>query len=328
LDLKQLRYFLQVAEQGSFSRAARLLDLSQPALSRQIRLLEVEVRHNLLVRNGRGVTLTDAGDALRKSALRILHEVDLAHAELGKLRNSNAGHVNIGLPTGLAKVFAAPFVNEFRERLPGASLSITDGLSASLQQLLISGQLDIALLYRPRPSADLDTFKVMDEELFLVGHALGNAPSITLRQVAKLPLVIPRRPHEIRMLVETAMAEVGCKPTVALEVDGVPAILDVLASGAGYAILPVYAVAIYSKSETYSLQKIIEPSVFSMLAVATSSRRLATPTQVTVLRVIEDMCRSLLVPAINLRVREFLDTRGMPLDEHSFATFTARQVRD
>jgi LysR family nitrogen assimilation transcriptional regulator len=312
---------LQVVEQGSFSRAARLLDLSQPALSRQVRLLEVEVRHNLLVRNGRGVSTTEAGELLRKRAERILHEVDLAQEELGQLRNVNTGHVNVGLPSGLARLLTADLVQEFRQHLPGASLSLSDGLSASLLESLLSGHIDIALLYRPQPSPDVELLKLMEEELFLVGPAserMETAP-IGLKEVAKLPLVIPRRPHEIRMLVESAMAQVGQRPQVALEVDGVPAILDVLAGGGGYAILPVYAVAIYSKSEPFALRRIVDPNVFSMVALATSSRRPTTATQRTALRIMEEMCRQRLVPAINERVRQFVQTLGVgPSDARAF----------
>lgn len=316
MDLRQLRYFLQVAEQGSFSRAARSLGLSQPALSRQVRLLEVEVRHNLLVRNGRGVSTTAAGELLCKRAYQILHEVDLVQEELGRLRKAHTGHVKVGLPSGLARLFTVDLVQEFRLHLPGANLSLSDGLSAALLESLLSGQIDIALLYRPQPSPDLELIKLMEEELFLVGRASdpGAGTSISLQEVAGLPLVIPRRPHEIRMLVESAMAAIGCKPQVALEVDGVPAILDVLAGG-GYAILPVYAVAIYSKSEPFSLRRIVDPSVFSMVALATSARRPATVTQQEALRIMENLCRDRLVPVINERVRQFMQTLGVPHDE-------------
>jgi LysR family nitrogen assimilation transcriptional regulator len=310
MDLRQLRYFLQVVEQGSFSRAARQLDLSQPALSRQVRQLEVEVHHSLLARNGRGVAVTDAGEVLRRRAMRILHEVELAHEELGQLRKSHAGHVRVGLPTSVARLLTAPLVREFREQLPGASLSISDGLSGPLHESLLSGQLDIALLYRPQPCAEVETLKVLDEELFLVGRAPmpGQEGPISLREVARLPLVIPRRPHEIRLLVEAAMGAIRAKPNVAIEVDGVPAILDVLANTDTYAILPIYAVALHSKSQVCSLRKIVDPGVFSMLALATSARRPATPTQAAAFAIIDRMCRSVLIEAIDSKVREFLDT--------------------
>lgn len=325
MDFKQLQYFLCVVEQGSFTRASRLLDVAQPALSRQVRLLEVEVRHNLLIRNGRGVTTTDAGKLLVEHARRILHQVEMAHEELGRVRGNMTGHVTVGLPPSLSKLMAVALISEFRHRLPGATLSISDGLSVSMQEWLVSGRLDIALLYKPQPSPDINTVPVMDEELFLIGPASRKSQSlpVTLKEVATLPLVIPRRPHEIRMLVESKMSEIGCKPNIALEVDGVPAILDLLADGAGYAILPLYAIAIYSKSDAYLFRRIVEPSLGSMLAIATSSRRPTTPTQEAVLKLIQDVCSSVVIPSIKSKIGQLTTELDLLKESHSLRPLNA-----
>ena len=95
MDLKQLEYFVRVAELGSFTRAAIALDVAQPALSRQVRLLEVELRQNLLVRNGRGATPTEAGKLLLAHGRGILHQVERAREELGRVRGALAGRVAI-----------------------------------------------------------------------------------------------------------------------------------------------------------------------------------------------------------------------------------------
>jgi LysR family nitrogen assimilation transcriptional regulator len=319
MDLTQLRYFLCVVGQGSFTSASRVLDVAQPALSRQVRLLEVELRHSLLIRNGRGVTTTEAGKLLADHARRILYQVELAHEELGRMRGATSGHVTVGLPPSLSKLMAVPLTSEFRSRWPGASLSISDGLSVSMQEWLMNGRLDIALLYKPQPSPDINTIPVMEEELFLVGAASRKTQSlpITLKEVAALPLVIPRRPHEIRMLVETKMGEIGCKPNIVLEVDGVPAILDILADGVGYAILPMYAVAIYSKSDTFLFRRIIEPGLNSMLALATSARRPTTPTQEAVLKLIQEVCSFVLIPAIKQKLEQLVTDSDFVKDSPS-----------
>ncbi|HZF84528.1 MAG TPA: LysR family transcriptional regulator, partial [Burkholderiaceae bacterium] len=98
MDLKQLEYFVRVAELGSFTRASQALDVAQPALSRQVRLLEVELRQNLLVRNGRGVTLTDAGALLLEHGRGILHQVARAQEELAGARGGLAGRGALGRP--------------------------------------------------------------------------------------------------------------------------------------------------------------------------------------------------------------------------------------
>ena len=152
MDLRQLEYFVRVAELGSFTRAAVALGVAQPALSRQVRLLEVELRQNLLVRNGRGALPTEAGKLLLEHGRGILHQVERAREELGRIRGALAGRVAIGLPPSVAKVLAVPLIRECRKRMPEATLSISESLSLGMQESLVSGRLDIALLYNAAPA--------------------------------------------------------------------------------------------------------------------------------------------------------------------------------
>ena len=294
MDLKQLEYFVRVAELGSFTRASSVLEIAQPALSRQVRLLEVELRQNLLLRNGRGVTTTDAGKLLLEHGRGILHQVARAREDLGRVRGALAGRVALGLPPSIAKMLTVPLTREFRKRLPSASLSISEGLSISMQEGLLTGRLDIAVLYNPSPSPELDTQPLMEEELYLIALRAPRTPKtralpITLKEVADLPLVIPSRPNAIRMLVETQMAGIGCKPLVSLEIDGVAAILDLVADGTGNAILPRYALASSSKPESYLVRPILKPRLGSKLALATASGRTTTLTQQAMLDLIREV---------------------------------------
>jgi LysR family transcriptional regulator, nitrogen assimilation regulatory protein len=285
MDLKQLEYFVRVAELGSFTKAAVALDVAQPALSRQVRLLEVELRQNLLTRNGRGAVTTEAGKLLLEHGRGILHQVQRAREELGRVRGGLAGRVALGLPPSVAKAMAVPLIREFRQRLPDATLSISEGLSVGMEEALITGRLDIALLYNASPSPDIELTPLLEEPLFLVQRHSGKPSAaarprpVTLREVAKLPLVIPSRPNAIRMLVEHEMANLGCRPEVALEIDGVAAILDLVADGAGNAILSRNAVATSARPQAFSVRPIGAPALRSKLALAMSSQRPATLTQ-------------------------------------------------
>ena len=243
MDLKQLEYFVRVAELGSFTRAAVALDIAQPALSRQVRLLEVELRQTLLTRNGRGAVPTEAGKLLLAHGRGILHQVERAKEELGRVRGSLAGRVAVGLPTSVARMLTVPLTRAFRQQMPDATISISEGLSVAMQDSLVNGRLDIAVLYNAQSSAEIETVPLQDEDLLLVqmrppGLLEDPAPgSIALPEVAQLPLVIPSRPNAIRMQVEAEMANIGCRPKIALEIDGVSAILDLVADGAGCAVL-------------------------------------------------------------------------------------------
>lgn len=292
MDLKQLEYFVRVAELGSFTRAAIALDIAQPALSRQVRLLEVELRQNLLTRNGRGALPTEAGKLLLAHSRGILHQVARAKEELGRVRGSLAGRVAVGLPTTLARILAVPLIKAFRQKMPDATISISEGLSAAMQESLINGRLDIAVLYNAQPSSDIEISPLPDEELVLVqAQPPGQRPDpvaepIELKALAQLPLVIPSRPNAIRVHVESEIANIGCRLNIALEIDGVSAILDLVADGAGYAVLSRNAVANSVRPASFSVRPIHAPELRTKVALATSSQRPATLTQQNTLNLI------------------------------------------
>ncbi|MEP6791619.1 MAG: LysR substrate-binding domain-containing protein [Ramlibacter sp.] len=297
MDLKQLEYFVRVAELGSFTRAAVALDVAQPALSRQVRLLEVELRQNLLTRNGRGATPTEAGKLLLEHGRGILHQVERAREELGRVRGALAGRVALGLPPSVAKALTVPLIREFRKRMPEATLSISEGLSVGMHESLANGRLDIALLYNASPSPDVELTPLLEEQLFLVQPSGGKpAPAkprpVPLRDVAGLPLIIPSRPNAIRMLVETGMAALRLRPRVALEIDGVAAILDLVEDGAGNAVLSRNAVATSARPQAFGLRPV--SGLRSKLMVAMSSQRPATLTQKAMLDLIQQTARALL----------------------------------
>ncbi len=299
MDLRQLEYFVRVAELGSFTRAAAALGVAQPALSRQVRLLEVELRQNLLVRNGRGAAPTEAGKLLLTHGRGILHQVERAREDLGRMRGGFAGRVALGLPPSVGRLLTVPLTRAFSRQMPDAHLSITEGLSAAMQESLVNGRLDIAVLYNARPMAGLDIEPLVEEELVLVvarpaRQAARAAPSIALREVAKLRLVIPSKPNAIRMHVESEMAALGCRAHVALEIDGVPAILDLVADGAGAAILPLNAVTSSSRPSAFATRLIRRPALRIKLFTASSSLRPATRTQQAALALIRETALALL----------------------------------
>ena len=297
MDLKQLEYFVRVAELGSFTRAAQVLGVAQPALSRQVRLLEVELRQNLLARNGRGATPTQAGQLLLEHGRGILHQVERAREELGRVRSGLSGRVALGLPPSMARVLTVPLIRAFRQKLPDAQLSISEGLSTAMQENLQNGRLDIAVLYNPSPVPGIEHRPLLEEELWLIQPrppGLQEEPPplpIGLAEVAALPLVIPSRPNAIRMHVEAEMASIGQRPNIALEIDGVSAILDLVADGTGCAILSRNAVMRSVRPSAYSTRRIGEPALRIALSTATSALRPSTLTQQATLELLEQTAR-------------------------------------
>jgi len=281
MDLKQLEYFVHVAELGSFTKAAALLSVAQPALSRQVRSLEVELEQTLLYRNGRGVSPTEAGKRLLAHGRGILQQVDRARAEIEDVKGAPVGHVVVGVPPSVGKMLTVPLVAAFQARLPRATLGIVEGLTTYVTEWLLMGRVDVAMLYNPMPSPAIEILPLLEEPLFLIGPEARGATKaprpVPMRELPGFPLIIPSRPHAIRMQVETLLANLGLKANVALEIDGVPAILDLVHQGYGYAVLPINAVRGDNLRRSFLARPIVEPRLKGVLALAISSQRPTTP---------------------------------------------------
>jgi len=289
MDLKQLEYFVRVAELGSFTRASIVLDIAQPALSRQVRLLELEFEQTLLLRNGRGVTTTDTGKLLLEYGRGILYQAERLREELGRARGALVGHVALGMPPGLLKILSVPILREFKVRLPAAKLAIREGLTTSLQEALISGRLDLALLYNASSSPDVDLQPLLDEEMFLVSRQDDDKipARVLMRDLPNYPLIVPSRPNAIRMLIEGGLANFGLRPSIALEIDGVTTILDLVAEGFGHAVLSRNAVANLAGKQVFRLSPIVDPVLYGKLSLALNSHRQVTATQRALIEIVQ-----------------------------------------
>lgn len=297
MDIKQLTYFVRVAELGSFTRASIVLDIAQPALSRQVRLLEVELRQNLLVRNGRGISLTEAGKVLLEHSRGVLHQMERLREELSRVRGSLAGSVAVGLPPTLGRILAVPLTRAFKAAMPDASLAILDGLSKTMQESLLTGQLDIALVYNALPTPGIELRPLLQDELLLVQGDAGDPAgggAIALADLGRYPLIIPARPNALRMHVETALLNIGAQPRIAMEVNSVATILDLVADGVGSAVLSRHAVLTAAQPERFTLRRIVDPGLFPLLSIATGADRPATGTQQATLAILEQVARDVL----------------------------------
>jgi LysR family nitrogen assimilation transcriptional regulator len=281
MDLKQLTSFVQVAELGSFTRAAAVLRVAQPALSRQVRALEVELRQTLFERNGRGVTLTPAGTRLLAHGRGILQQVQRAVQDLEEQRGAATGMVSIGLPPTLSRTLTAPLVEAFRERFPRAGVSVVEGLTHYMLEWLVQGRIDCALVYNATPSSHVALAPVLEERLHLIsarapGRARQTPQPVMLAELATRDLVIPSRPHALRMRVETALAEAGLTPRVALEIESVGAMLALVQRHPLHAVLAVTALQGQADGERLQARPILiapKRPLSTSLSLATSAQR-------------------------------------------------------
>lgn len=275
MEIRQLECFVTVADLGSFTRAAWLLQVPQPALSRQVRALETELRQTLFHRNGRGVRLTEPGKRFLNHCRGILMQIERARTELDSSRDEPSGEVVIGLPHSIARRLTVPCVLQFRRQFPQGTLKMMEGLTVHLQEWLQAGRLDIALLHDPVPTPMLETLPLQEQSLHVVSsRALRpQLPSeIAVAQLADIPLVLPGRPHPMRMLIETQLANIGHRPNIVQEMDAIPGILDFVDAGLGHAVVSLNAIPRDSVVR-FASHKIISPELKSVLVIAHSAER-------------------------------------------------------
>ncbi len=150
MDLKQLEYLQVIAEQGSFSRAARVLGLTQPSLSQRMREFEVELGGELFLRGSFGVRLTDLGTMVAGQGAAILRQVEQIRTEARSRTGDPVGEVALGLPTTVALHLTVPIVREVSRRFPRIRLRVVESMSGYLQEWLASGRIDLSLDHKSR----------------------------------------------------------------------------------------------------------------------------------------------------------------------------------
>lgn len=297
IDLKQLKAFSTLAEFGSFSRSAGVLGVAQPVLSRQIKALEQELGVELFYRNGRGTVLTEAGKVLNLYAKDLVETVDRAASEVRALKSSPRGTIVIGLPPSVGIVLTVPLVQHFREAFPLISLRVIEGFSGHVLEWLLTGKIDVAVLYNAPRTGSLRAEPLLTDELFLLGPAEGgilpDAESVPARLLSEIPLILPARPHGLRMLVDSRLGEAGIVPRVEIEVEAMPSTLGLVENGVGYTILSYSTAHARVQAGRMRAWRIVEPGITRQLILATSSQRPTTPAMRSLVAMVRQEVRSL-----------------------------------
>jgi len=299
MNFKQLEYFVHVAELGSFSKAALVLDIAQPALSRQVRALEIELRETLLLRNGRGVVLTEAGQRLYEHGVNILQALAQAEAEMGANRDEPLGRITIGLPPSVGRQLTLPLIDGFQRRCPKARLAIVEGLSSHITEWITTGRVDVGLLYNPEAQPALEITPVIEESLCLVSPGSGArattpaATALPLAELPQYPLIVPERSHAIRKLLETQAVLAGLKLDIAWEVSSIAAIIDLVCAGYGHAVLHASAVAASGRADQLQVRTLVQPRLNSMLCLAVSAHKRPSPLMRQATRLLTELVRAL-----------------------------------
>jgi LysR family nitrogen assimilation transcriptional regulator len=262
MQFRQLRYFVKIVDAGSFSRAASVVHVAQPALSQQIAELEERLGVMLLQRSARGVRPTAAGEILYKEASAILHQLDQLPSAIRPSSDEPEGTVSLGFVSSLAPKLVGGILEECRASLPKVTIRMSDADSLGLESRIAAGSVDLAILYEDEFATALTRKPLFRQKLYVI--SLEPLPGLThvvsLRRIAEMPLVLPGRANGRRALIERVFADAKLKPNIALEADSLSSEMWAVRNKIGCTILPVGDMSHFGPN-AFAKPLLIEPPI-------------------------------------------------------------------
>lgn len=240
MNLVQLRYFVAVARSKSLSRAAAELHVSQPAITRQLKLLEAELEAVLLSRQHRGVELTDAGRLFFERAAFQIQSFDQLLLEFKDLSFAPSGRIRIGCPPSLTRQIIAGPLQAFLTRYPKVTVEVRESISDALASAVIADQLDIAVVSTIATQPHLSRELLFEEPIWLFGPANERPRKVMLRDLARHALLMTRRNNAVRDMIEREMLDLSLRPNIVVETDSSQLIELLVKRGLGYAAAPYF----------------------------------------------------------------------------------------
>ena len=280
MELRQLRYLVALAEEGSFTRAAESEHIAQPAVSQQIRRLEDEVGVPLVERTTRRVSLTEAGELLVVRARRIMGEIEAAEIELQALRGMYAGHVTIGAMHTMGPVDVSLALALFAERHPNVQLTVREHSSEEMASMLRADELDLAFLSVTErvESHGLGLHQLVSEELVVLlppEHRLARRKQVRMAQLADEPFVSFREGARLRELLMAAARSANFEPRITLESNESQRVRRLVSRGLGVAILPRSDAE--DPGAEVAVAELVEPSLSRDITLAWREGRRLSP---------------------------------------------------
>lgn len=279
MDLKQLSTFVSVYRLGSLSGASAELRIAQPALSRQIRMLEEELQVTLFERRRRGMVPTEAGERLLPRARVILQQVEETRLDLIDQSKTVHGSITIGMPPMVSDLLAGRLIERFHRSYPKVRLRIVPDFSGYLLGNLHRGELDLAVIYGVHDEKKLRIKQLLCERLFLVGPGdagLSMSEAVAFADLADYPLILPGGPHGLSLLIARRAQDVGITLQVRIEADGLATRKELVERRLGYTILPMPAIEEEVAAGKLTAAGIVNPTVSRRLVLAQLAERPTT----------------------------------------------------
>lgn len=289
MDVRHLRYFLEIVERGSITGAAQSLNVAQPALSLHVKNMEEQLGTRLLLRSRSGTVPTQAGALLARRARTILDDLARTEDDIRTLDRDPSGVVRIGLPGTIGGIIALPLLEAVRDAYPGIRLNIVEGMSGFISGWLSEGRVDLAVLYNQPTAADAVSEMLLEEELVVLWRGdLERLPEMSLSGLRGVPLVLPSAEHGLRIQIEAVLRELGFAPNVVVEIDSYANIKRLVASGFGASILPLHTVREEVRAGHLAVSRIAAPGLWRSVHLVQPAAGPATRAQEAVCALVHD----------------------------------------
>lgn len=289
MDLKQMQYFLSLAQEGNVTRAARQLNIVQPALSMQIGRLEKSLGKQLFYRTSQGMSLTPAGETFARLVAPIVQDIDRAADQMAQLDGKISGRVSIGMITSAAQSTLPVSSARIATQYPDIQLLVCEGYTETMMEWVLSGQLDVAIVNTPDRRTALTAHHILDEEMMLAHAArrrLALPKLVPFNQLKALDIVIPSRRHGLRRILDDAAAQAGFSLQPRLEIDTLSAVCELVASTDLITVLPGIALHPLLSAGRLKAHRMRKPSIVRSVAWVTNPRRAVSAAMSAVMEII------------------------------------------
>ena len=296
MDIKQLQILADIAEVGSLTRIGVIKGIAQSALSKQIGGLEKEFGSKLFYRTGRGVVLTEFGEAIMPRVKALLAESDQLKYEVNTRAGVPSGLVRIGIQSSVPRILIRILLQHIRQDYPQIRLRVMEGFTGYIEEWLASGRADVGVVTRYGLCTLRTDERLNAADLFLIGP-IGDIETarrnVSFARLAGLPLVLPGLPDGLRMMLGEAAKTMQISLSLAIEIDSLAVMKDVVAAGGGYTILPMQAVVQEVGSTRLQAARIVEPNLSGAVVLATTTHRPLTTASREVVRLIRQLTTEL-----------------------------------
>lgn len=276
VDFRKLKSFVKVVDAGSVSRAAGILSTAQPALSQQIAALETHFRHKLLIRSNHGIVPTEAGLILYRHAQALLKQVEQARIDMDLSAGAVAGRVSIGLATySSSTALSLPLLKAMKERHPQIVIHINDSFGHVLSELIMTGRMDMAVIYGSGPIKGVALQPLFGEELVLVSPpgSYADVPAdepLPLSALAGVDLLLPSGGHFLRRMIDEGLARARVTPRVVCEIESVPSLGAAVLDGLGATILPGSVAGSVASFGGAVVRRLVRPAMTATVSLCIS----------------------------------------------------------